>query len=555
FMTLKSVWYRLDHTDKDVKTFLHYLIEGIAEKYEGFGQETIMRIESARVLYREIEAVLTVFLCELEKHVQDDLFIVLDDYHLIQDSLEINEAMSFLIERFLANIHIILISRSDAVFPLSRLRAMRDVVDITEDDLSFTVSEIEDLFRCLFDVSLEEKSLLHLYRKTGGWVSGLILFYHSLKGKTSEEIETALVSMDSSQQIILTYLEENVFSLLSEELQEFLIKTSILTHIGVDFCNRLLQIENAKNILEKLVNNHLFTIPVDTQRRSYQYHHLFQEFLQAKLETIKDKTTVGILHENAAKLYEENDDIENALGHYLSAGKMDDACRLLGSIGRKLLWAGRLNLINSYLALIPESYLQNEPWIQYMQAQSLDLCGKSFQAIKAYKKALAMFRYKKSEQGETLCLMELGRNYFMTGDLQRAEDRFKELLKYENLEHQHRIDILGQMIFITSYLGKMDESDRYYDEAEKNLPDDEVLRKIYNALLHLYKSFRYHFSGDNKKALETGKKTKAVFEEMEIYQLVALYYQMASDSYWFMGDFSKGLNAAQTGLKIVEEKG
>src|SRR5258708_8252068 len=47
--------------------------------------------------------------------------LILDDYHVISEQ-SIQEAMLFLLEHLPANVHLVLITRSDPVLPLSRLR-------------------------------------------------------------------------------------------------------------------------------------------------------------------------------------------------------------------------------------------------------------------------------------------------------------------------------------------------------------------------------------------------------------------------------------------------
>ena len=83
-------------------------------------------------------------------------------------------------------------------------------------------------------------------------MSGLILFYHSLKGKESSAIETLLSNLNGSPRIIYSYLEENVYDMLTDEKKEFLIKTSIFPRLNPDFCDHFLNINNSRDILKDL---------------------------------------------------------------------------------------------------------------------------------------------------------------------------------------------------------------------------------------------------------------------------------------------------------------
>ncbi|MBU3916050.1 hypothetical protein KKA14_10990 [bacterium] len=206
------LWYRLDQSDIDFFTFLSYLIDGFRKHYPEFGHDTFKRIQQTRSLKQEWRSVLITFLSEVDRCVDDDFIIVIDDYHLIQENPEINELTGFILERLNPLLHLIIISRTDPKIALSKYRATRELTEITEDDLRFTASEIKLIFKQLFNLSLEEQSLEILTEKTGGWVSGLILFYHTMKGKNPKEIRRLLDHSKGTNKIIASYMEEN-FSL------------------------------------------------------------------------------------------------------------------------------------------------------------------------------------------------------------------------------------------------------------------------------------------------------------------------------------------------------
>ncbi|MDY6857145.1 MAG: hypothetical protein SWO11_21085 [Thermodesulfobacteriota bacterium] len=198
----------------------------------------------------------------------------------------------------------------------------------------------------LFHISLPNESLITLQQKTAGWVSGLILFYHSLRGKSPGDIEELLLQLKGSHRMISDYLEENVFDLQQENIKNFLMKTSILSWVGAEFCNQLLGIENSKDILRNLERNHLFTFPSSDERRWYYYHHLFQEYLHTRLEAVLCREDINKLHKDAAILWKKRCEEEEAIRHYLKAEQLKEVCRLLKDLGRRLINEGRFLLIN-----------------------------------------------------------------------------------------------------------------------------------------------------------------------------------------------------------------
>jgi len=552
-LNTKTLWYRLDSSDKDFTTFIGYLIAGLQDYDARFGEKTCQRIAQAQVIHREREAILRAFLNELESMITKTLLIILDDYHSIAESTEVRETISFLLENIPASIHLILISRIDPGLPLSRLRSTRDVLDIRERDLTFTPAEIEELYGRLFTIKLKAASLKILHSRTGGWAAGLILVYHYSRGKSPEDIEGFLANLKGSHRFIANYLEENVYHLQPSAIKDFLCKTSILSRLNAVFCNRLLGITDAQEILRNLEKDHLFTFPFDEERQWYSYHHLFQEFLQTRLIELGQEVIVN-LHRKAAKLWDERGQEEEAIKHYLAAGEIIPACRLLATMGRrKLLKEGRLQLISSFIREIPEAHLSREPWIQYIQARVFELSGKPSEAIRTYEKAHRNFVDCGIAKYADVCLKGLGYNYFMIGDFQRAETILKELLTSVLDNARLRFDVLGLLIFTSSHLGKMSDADRYFTEAMAIFPglNDGSLM----AWLHFNMGFRYGCSGNYAQAIAMGENIKSAFSQQNNTLYLALAYHLISWSLYYQAHFSKGLDSAREGLRLLDKIG
>lgn len=186
----KSVWYRLGESDQNLAVFLSYLIAGARKITPSFGEKTQQRIDQIRNPKNEWQEIITLLIKELETDISGDLYIILEDYHRIQMNREINQTLDFLVENMPPNLHIVIISRIDPGIPLSRLRATRELIEIKTENLTFTDNETDLLCRNLFKISLEAKELTTLRQKTGGWVTGLILFYHSAKGDRKADFRT-----------------------------------------------------------------------------------------------------------------------------------------------------------------------------------------------------------------------------------------------------------------------------------------------------------------------------------------------------------------------------
>lgn len=550
-LKLDAVWYRLDKTDTDFTAFILYLIEGIKQYYPDFGKKTLARIGEAEISSQGRHAIASAFLSEIEETVKNNLTIILDDYHLIE-SPEIAKSLEFIIDLIPRNIHLIIISRTDPGLPLARLRAGREALFITEEELSFTLQETGQLYTQIFNISMRSPSLKSLHNKTNGWISGLILFYHSLRGRSIEEIDLLLKKLSGSHKFISDYLEENVYSLMPPEIKSFMIRSSILSRINPEFCDELMDISNSGDILKQLENNHLFTFSYDEEKKWYYYHHLLRDFLKTKLSH-EMKNNIISLHKKAAALWEKRKEEEEALRHYIDAREYGKANTLLSGLSGNFFREGRINLIISYINEIPEAYINKEPWLIYNKARVLEITGKRNESIQTYRKALRIFRKSGDLTGIGASLFALGLSYGITGDFLMSEKKLKELMAQVRSDTGLQIGILGSLIFVTAHQAKMSAADRYFMEAMSLAPSSKDSADL--SWIYFAQGFRHGFDGNFSEALKFGKDAEEICEKYGQYHLLGLNYHLISWSYYFLGYFTEGMNTASKGMEMVRERG
>src|SRR5258708_2790087 len=75
------VWYQLDHTDADPGVFLGYLAYGIQQRVAGFGETIFAFLQQAQELAQQPERAADVLLNEILEGVEQQMILVLDDYH------------------------------------------------------------------------------------------------------------------------------------------------------------------------------------------------------------------------------------------------------------------------------------------------------------------------------------------------------------------------------------------------------------------------------------------------------------------------------------------
>ncbi|NMC53904.1 MAG: hypothetical protein GYA48_09760 [Chloroflexi bacterium] len=266
------------------------------------------------------------------------------------------------IQSFPANARIVIITRQDPPFPLARLRASGQLIEIRQADLQFSTQEIVDFFNQVMSLSLSAEELTILEKRTEGWIAGLQMAALALQ--TSRDREQFFHDFSGKHRFILDYLVEEVLAKQSESTQKFLSHTSILRQFNADLCAALLQEEQfsaagCQAMLEKLEKTNLFIIPLDENRQWYRYHHLFSDLLVARLKFQAPHLWTE-LNRRASTWYNDHQESKLALDHALAARDFEYAADL---IEKYVITHWRVTDLNFFMAVkqLPDELLSRRP--------------------------------------------------------------------------------------------------------------------------------------------------------------------------------------------------
>ena len=123
--------------------------------------------------------------------------------------------------------HLVITTREDPNLPLARLRALGQLTEIRVADLRFThFPKPLDFLNQMMGLELSEENIAALETRTEGWIAGLQLAAISMKGH--EDTVGFVESFTGSHHFVLDYLVEEVLLQQPENIQTFLLCTSIL---------------------------------------------------------------------------------------------------------------------------------------------------------------------------------------------------------------------------------------------------------------------------------------------------------------------------------------
>ena len=325
--------------------------------------------------------------------------IVLDDYHLI-DNPAIHESLVYLIEHLPETLFIVICTRSDPPMPLSRWRVRGYLTEIRLKDLRFTYSETQAFLRDFMKLQLEDDEITSLETRTEGWVAGLQLaalaLQETLPVNDREAQKNFIARFSASHQYVLDYMTTEVLAHLPDEIQHFLLRTSILKQMSGPLCHAVTGNPNSAEILSALVRKNLFLIPLDAEGTWYRFHHLFAEMLRMRLERLGAEA-IAQLHLRAAQWYEQAGRVDDSLYHALQAGAVDYAVEIILKNWLQVIYRGWPNQVLGWLEALPIQAVQEHPglsialaWTEWIRGQAQAAQVHSDEAQQAYERWLAL---------------------------------------------------------------------------------------------------------------------------------------------------------------------
>ena len=180
------------------------------------------------------DAATQVFLRELPSITGQGAVLILDDFHLVDESPDVRIIVRELVARAPERLSIVFASRRTPTVPLARLRASGEVAEIGTDDLRFDATETARLFNETYGRDLEADVIADVAARTEGWAASLQLVQAALRDRSPAEIRQFVRGLSGADQELYDYLAEEVVGDLPEDLQRFLMRTSILQIVTAD---------------------------------------------------------------------------------------------------------------------------------------------------------------------------------------------------------------------------------------------------------------------------------------------------------------------------------
>ena len=420
------VWYQLDRTDADPSVFLGYLACGIQQRVSDFGDSLFAYLQQAGELAEQSDRAVDVLLNEILEHVEQQLIIVLDDYHHLGAQTPVHALVDRLIAYLPDVVHLIIISRDIPPLTLARLRSQHSLALIDRADLLFTDEETQELLRKVFGLALTPEQLREYGERTHGWITALQLVRQvaqrqAASGINHDKTPDPLAVLRQSERDIFEYFAEEVLAAERPETQQFLTRLALLDRIDVETCAGLYLDVQCSVALPALERGNVFmTVASDARGEEYRLHPLFQSFLRRRLRAEAGAAGVAAEHSRCAQYFLQHSAWDQAVRHLLDAGEFERAAGIIAEHGHEWIASGKLASLASLAEALPAAALATHPRALAHRAEVARLRGEFELARSLLSRASAALRDLGDRDGEAEALHSLATIARRRGDYEAA---------------------------------------------------------------------------------------------------------------------------------------
>ncbi len=413
-------WYKLDRNDRDWTLHISYLAESIAKRHPGFGRRAHSMLQQMGGPGTSRPGVAAYLLAEMHERLTEPCTFIIDDWQYVNAVTEVRGLWNQILRDAPATCRFVFASRVKPKLQFARFKTHSGYAEIRTDELRFTESEIDELFRDIYNDPLDPAEVAELERRTEGWAASLQLVEVSLRERRTPEerrhfIQSITATKDSD---LFDFLAEEVLDQQSDETRNLLLSTSILQQITPEVAERLAGVHDGRRALDDLEQRGLFTNRLDELR--FRYHNLFREFLERRLIAERSESEVVGLHIHAASYFETSAQWPEAIHHYLRAGLQRQAARLIAKYGEEVVAEGRLGLVDEWLQQLPEETIKQNARLSLLFGEACGIRGDWDRALESLERARTFFARKGDRRLEALACLKLSTVFSNLGDPRSA---------------------------------------------------------------------------------------------------------------------------------------
>lgn len=495
-------WYQLDEYDNDLTLFIRYMVCCIEEKWPHFGKQILKLIEKSENIVSIMHTVVALFVNELDVRADRGLLFVFDDYQFIT-AMQIHKFIELLLTYLPEKVQFIILSRMSLPINITRLKLYGHIIELTMEELKFDEYDVELLFK---NRDVPREILNQYLEKTDGWAVALSL----LQKVSLNTDDPSTLLCEYSQEEIYHYFTEEVFAQLSEEIQVFLMKTSILGVMTVGVCNAVTERNDSKDILEYILRQNLFITKIKEKDTVYRYHCLFRDYLEQYLGNEKQE-----LCQKAANYYQDSGYSEQAIEFYLRSRRFQEAIHVIEKIAIGMIKSGRWQMAERWMPLFSANDIKGSAYIMLLLGVAHSYNSHWKQAHLLFDRSIEVL----SIDGLCKDLVEVqfqkALTYRRSGKLEKSMVLLNIVI--EKAIHEPIIkwySMILEKVNTLLWMGRLKEAVAVLEKGIERAEDDLEIAVI--SYFKAYLGATYYTMGDYYKAIEYYQSSRDLYNDVEL---------------------------------------
>jgi LuxR family maltose regulon positive regulatory protein len=524
-----AVWLSLDGED-DIFTFVNELCAAVQQTFPAYDFAPSEYLPFAGK-DNFISMLAGALICSME-NIPQDFILVLDDIHTTENA-GIRQLLAGLMKYAPRNARLCLGSREAPWADLLPLKVRGELLELTQKALAFTREEAAAMLG--FDDS-------SLYEAAEGWPLAV--------GSFKVLLESGMAVGDIpayGNEALYTYLFRECVGSLNPGLADFLKQSACFDELDPQLLNEVLNIKNARLMLENLAARNIFT--AQTGGGFYRYHTLFRNSL------LKDGDASGkaLLLEKAARYYFERKQYAMAARYAINAGDCGFLANIILACYRDYIKAGSYNELRIWFRVLDDACTAFSPGLLVAKGAYLSTIGNFVEAKACLAAAIPLLdpgdkeRYVEAMVHQARVL----RNFVSFGESNRLLDEL--LTKLADPVSELTYNVVMEKLYNLCWDSRVNEAlalARHLIEKCATAGNLKVM-----GWFDRYLSAIYFFAGNMKQSVAHYEKSLALGEEDLKYLGVHSTAIYAAKAYQMLGDRERSLAVITEELRRLRSTG
>ncbi|WP_418140083.1 LuxR C-terminal-related transcriptional regulator [Marinobacter sp. MA] len=364
-VTSPTAWLSLDEHDDEPRRFWQYVIGAFEQA--GLNGAAELRKQLAHQSDESFTEAITGLINIL---AQDGSAwgLVLDDFHFVGNPA-IHRQFAYFIDYLPPGILVTLASRTEPPLPLARWRVRRWIEDIHPGLLAFSAGECRQFFRETMGLQISDEDVHTVYHKTEGWVAAMQLSALSSTFSGKEAAKSgSQINLD--ERYISDYVLSEVLEQQPRDIADFLLETACCPRLCASLCDSIRESSDSQEMLERLLGQNLFLIPLDTRNEWFRYHDLFRDALLLRISHTEPEKATRLWQRTVEWLLAHGH-VQEAIAQIVRQTDWPWLARVLAEHGNNLIHGGYHLPVLGWLDALPQSLVNDNPQLQMLRIWGL----------------------------------------------------------------------------------------------------------------------------------------------------------------------------------------